>query len=110
MPRTNPAYPSEFRREAIRLVRASDEEHPIPRIAREIGVSDGTLRNWVNQEEIDSGKREGLTTEEKEELLQRLRREVKTLRQEKEILRKAAVGSIGERNGPGQCSNRGIVA
>jgi transposase len=64
-------------------------DHPIPRIAREIGVSDGTLRNWVNQDEIDSGQREGLTTQEKEEL-RRLRREVKTLRQEKEILRKAA--------------------
>jgi transposase len=90
LPRTNQAYPPEFRREAIRLVRASDEDHPIPRIAREIGVSDGTLRSWVNQDEIDSGEREGLTTEEKEEL-RRLRREVKTLRQEKEILRKAAV-------------------
>ena len=89
MPRTNPAYPPEFRREAIRLVRASGEEHPIPRIAREIGVSYGTLRSWINQDEIDGGEREGLTTEEKEEL-RRLRREVKTLRQEKEILRKAA--------------------
>jgi len=77
------AYPPEFRREAIRLLRASDEEHPIPRIAREIGVSDGTLRNWINQEKIDSGERAGLTTEEE------FRREVKTLRQEKEILRKA---------------------
>ena len=89
MPRTNPTYPPEFRREVIRLVRASDQEHPIPGIAPEIGVSDGTLRNWVNQDEIDSGEREGLTTEEKEEL-RKLRREVKTLRQEKEILRKAA--------------------
>jgi len=89
LPRTNPTYPPEFRREAIRLVRASDEEHPIPRIAREIGVSDGTLRNWVNQDEIDSGQREGFTTEEKEEL-RRLRREVKTLRQEKENLKKSS--------------------
>ena len=109
MPRTKPTYPPEFRREAIRLVRASDEEHPIPRIAREIGVSYGTLRSWVNQDKIDSGEREGLTTEEKEEL-QRLRREVKTLRQEKEILRKAAVGSTGERNGPHQFSSRGAIA
>ena len=109
MPRTNPTYPPEFRREAIRLVRASGEQHPIPRIAREIGVSDGTLRSWLNQDEIDAGEREGLTTEEKEKL-RKLRREVKTLRQEKEILRKAAVGSTGERNGLGQCSSRGAVS
>jgi len=60
------------------LVRASDEERPIPD-AREIGVSDGTLRNWANQDEIDSGQREELTTEEKEEL-RKLRSEVKILR------------------------------
>lgn len=98
MPRTRPPYPPEFRREAIRLVRASDEEHPIPKIATELGVTAETLRNWVKQEEIDSGEREGITTEEREEL-RRLRREVKVLRQEKEIVRNVTAFLAREETG-----------
>jgi transposase len=79
----------EFKREAVRLVRSSPNRSVAQRIARELGVSDNSLRNWVKQFEIDQGEREGLTTEEREEL-SRLRRENKVLRQEKEILRKAA--------------------
>jgi transposase len=87
MGKTGRLYPPEFKQEAVRLVRSSDEKHPVPKIARNLGVSNETLRKWVNQAEVDAGDREGLTTEEKEEL-RRLRREVKVLREEREILKK----------------------
>ncbi len=87
MPGSTPQYPPEFKAEAVRLVRSSDRS--IPQIAKEIGVSDNSLRNWVNQAAIDEGKREGLTTDEREEL-RRLRRENKVLKQERDFLKKAA--------------------
>ena len=87
MPGATPRYPPEFKREAIRLVRASDRS--IPQIANELGVSYNSLRSWMKQAEIDQGEREGLTTEEREEL-RKLRKENRVLRQEREILRKAA--------------------
>jgi transposase len=88
VPPTRPPYPPEFREEAVRLMRSSGR--PLAQISRELDVSEQTLRNWRKQTEIDEGEREGLTTDEKEELA-RLRRENKVLRQEKEILRKATV-------------------
>ncbi len=80
-----------------------------PQIVDEIGVSDNSLRNWVKQAEVDESKADGLTTDEREEL-RRLGREVRNLKQERDFLEKAAVGSTGERNGLGQCSSRGVVA
>jgi transposase len=88
MPRTRPAYPPEFRREAVELVRSSGRS--LPQIAVELGVSPQSLRNWVKQVQLDSGeRRDGLTSDEREEL-RRLRRENKRLEQEREILKKAA--------------------
>ena len=72
----------------MRLMRSSGK--PLAQISRELDASEQTLRNWRKQQEIDEGEREGLTTDEKEELA-RLRWENKLLKQEKEILRKATV-------------------
>jgi transposase len=87
MPRTRSAYPPEFRREAVELVRSSGRS--IPQIADELGVSPQSLRNWVRQGDVDAGRAEGLTTDEREEL-RRLRRENRRLSQEREILKAAA--------------------
>jgi|SRR6185369_7657795 len=95
MPRTKPASPPEFKAEAARLVTSSDRS--LTRIAKDLGVADQTLRNWVQHAEIDDGVREAVTPNEREELRQ-LRREVRTLRQEREILKKAAAFFAKESN------------
>jgi transposase len=87
MPDTRPPYPQEFRSEAVRLV--LEHGKPISAVARDLGVSAESIRAWICKEEIDSGHRGGLTTTEQEEL-QRLCRENRILREEREILRKTA--------------------
>ncbi len=77
MPRTRSPYPPKFRAEAVKLARSS--EKPLSELARDFGVSTETLRNWLRQQQIDTGKRKGVTTDEREEL-RRLRKENKVLR------------------------------
>ena len=85
---TGSRYTEEFKAEAVQLARCSPERS-IRQLAYEIGIADQTLRSWIKQAQIDRGEREGLTTEEREEL-RRLRRENKILREERELLKKAA--------------------
>jgi transposase len=87
MPRTRPGYPPEFRRQIIELVRSGRSP---TELAGEYEPSLATIRNWMKQADLDDGRRaDGLTTGEREEL-GRLRRENRRLREEREILSKAA--------------------
>jgi transposase len=87
MPRTKPAYAPELRQRILDLARAG---RTAANLAREFEPTETTIRNWIAQAARDSGVRtDGLTTDERKELNQ-LRREVRTLREERDILKKAA--------------------
>lgn len=88
-------YPLEFKVEAVRLFRESGK--PLQEVADELGVSSNSLRKWVQANDVADGARPGLNKDEKAELA-RLRREVRVLREEREILKKAAPGSTGRSN------------
>jgi transposase len=95
MPRTRPPYTPEFRQQILDLVRTGRTPHEL---AREFEPSGETIRQWVKQAELDAGERQdGLTSDEKTELTQ-LRKENKRLRQEREILKKAAAWFAQEMN------------
>ena len=80
-------HPPEFRQRAVELARLRDK--PIAEIAEDLGISDSCLRNWMAQADIDEGRKEGLSSREREELVE-LRREARTLKLENEILKRAA--------------------
>lgn len=89
-----PYYPPEYKARMVELVRAGRKPNEL---AREFGVAEQSIRNWVQQAQTDAGERDGLTSDEKAEL-SRLRREVETLREEREILKKFAAWSAQEAN------------
>lgn len=87
MPGRGSSYPPEFKAEAVRLYRSTDKS--LDEVASDLGISRESLRRWAQQQDIDEGKREGLTTPERDEL-KKLRRENRVLKEEREILKKAA--------------------
>jgi transposase len=82
-------FPPEYKAEVVELIRSTGKT--VGQVARELDLTETAVREWVKRADLDAGRRtDGLTTAEREEL-RRLRHEVRDLREEREILRKAAV-------------------
>ena len=80
-------HPREFRRRAIELAR--ERPKPIAELAKDLGISESCLRGWVARADVDEGRREGVTSAERAELVE-LRRKLRVAEMENEILRRAA--------------------
>ena len=81
------SFTPEFKAQTVELVRTSGKS--VAQVCLELDLTETAVRRWLAQADIDAGRREGLTTDEREEL-SRLRRENRVLREERDILRKAA--------------------
>ena len=105
MPKSRPPYPAEFRQQIVELFHAGRSPKEL---SREFGCSAQTIVNWVGQAAIDHGKplpgKQGLTTAEREELA-RLRRQVRQLQMERDILAKATAWFAGKNGGTSTCSS-----
>lgn len=83
----NNAYPREFRERAVELYRSGGVS--IDALAKQLGVASTTIANWIRQARIDDGEQPGIATVDRDELTQ-LRREIRRLEMENEILKRAA--------------------
>jgi transposase-like protein len=80
-------HPPEFRRRAVELARR--REQPIAQVAKDLGISESCLRNWMARADVDEGRRVGLTSVERAELVE-LRRRNRVLEMELEIVKRAS--------------------
>ena len=80
-------HPPEFRQRAVELARL--REKPISQIAKDLGISESCLRNWLAQADVNDGTRPGLSSDERAELMQ-LRRDNRVQAMEIEILKRAS--------------------
>jgi transposase len=109
-PRNRRQFTAEFKRDAVELVRSSGR--PIAEVARELGIYDSTLGNWVRQDRIDRGEQDGLSSDEQTRLRE-LERENARLRMERDLLSRkypgpAASSHVGRVVGrPGQAASAG---
>jgi transposase len=87
VPKTRPAYPPEFRREAVQMLRAGRTPREL---SQSLGVSEQTLRNWRRQDQADRHERDDVVTSDERDELRRLRRENARLKQERDLLKRAA--------------------
>jgi transposase len=85
--KTRRQFSKQFKAETVALIRSSGKS--VPQVCRDLDLAESVVRRWLAQAEIDAGRREGLTTAEREELT-KLRRENRVLREERDILKKAA--------------------
>src|SRR5882672_7965501 len=79
-------FTNEFKRETVTLIRSSGKS--IAQVCRDLGLAENTVQRWVAQAAIDAGQREGLTTADREEL-SRLRRDIRVVSEERDVLAKA---------------------
>ena len=88
-------FSDEFKRDAVEIVRTSGKS--IAEVARELGIYDSSLGNWVRQDEVNRGERDGLSSSDSHELSE-LRRENARLRMERELLKRAVAFWVRESN------------
>ena len=91
-------YPIEFRDDVVAVARKG--QAPLKQIAKDFGISEGCLHNWMKQAEVEDGRRRGVTDDERKELRE-LKKRNKLLEQENELLRRAAA-YLSQANLPGK--------